>query len=481
MLRKSGLVLILAALAAVQTAPSMAQEAPPDVAEALQNRFAEVAKSVGPAVVSISTEVTERVRVRRPHPFGGSPFSEFEDDIFDRFFRDFFGDEPMDREFKQRGLGTGVLIDEEGYVLTNEHVIHGADKVTVTLPDGREFKGEIKGSDIRSDLAVVKISAKGLPHAELGDSDGVKIGQWAIAVGNPFGFAVGSSEPTVTVGVISALNRSIQLGRAQDRDYSNLIQTDAAINPGNSGGPLVNLKGEVIGVNVAIFSTTGGYQGIGFAIPSNSAKAVLGDLIEGKKVLYGWLGVNVQDVTEELAQHFKLPSKEGIIVARVLAGSPAEEGGLRDGDVVVSLEGAALKDVRELLKKVARVPVGQRIKLAVIRDGKRHELSIKVGQRPESLESWEARGEGTWRGLEVSAITPELAERYRLTSHKGVVVTQVEPNSPAEEAGLRVRDVILEINRQKVDSLNDFTKIAKKVDGDALVKTTRGYAVIRAR
>jgi serine protease Do len=291
---------------------------------------------------------------------------------------------------------------------------------------------------------------------------------------------VGGAEPTITVGVVSALHRSIRIGGAE-RDYTDLIQTDAAINPGNSGGPLVNLDGEIIGINVAIFSTTGGYQGIGFAIPSNSAKAVLGDLIEGKKVLYGWLGVNVQDVTEELAQHFKLPSQEGIIVARVLAGSPAEEGGLRDGDVVVSLEGQPLKDVRELLKKVARVPVGQKIKMGIIRDGKRQELSIKVGQRPESLESWEARGEGTWRGLEASAITPELAERYRLESRQGVVVTHVEPGSPAEEAGLRVRDVILEINRQKVDSLNDFTKISKKVDGDALVKTTRGYAVIRAR
>ncbi len=490
MVRKNGLILIMVAAAAfglgvgspaaAQT-PAVPEAAPLDAAEQLQGRFVEVAKKVGPAVVSISTEVTERVRIRR-HPFGRhSPFSDFEEDLFERFFRDFFGDEPMDREFKRRGLGTGVIIDEEGYILTNEHVVHGADKVTVTLPDGRELKGQIKGSDIRSDLAVIKIDAKNLPHAELGDSDSVKIGHWAVAVGNPFGWAVGGSEPTVTVGVISALNRSIQLGRSGERDYSNLIQTDAAINPGNSGGPLVNLQGQVIGVNVAIFSTTGGYQGIGFAIPSNTAKAILGDLIEGKKILYGWLGVNVQDVTEELAQHFGLSAKEGIIVARVLPGSPAQEGGLQDGDVIVRLDGAPLKDVRELLKKVARAPVGKKLKLGVIRNGKTVELSVKVGERPQSLDSWEARGEGTWRGLEVSEITEELARRYRVRETQGVVVTQVEPASPGEEAGMRVGDVILEINRQPISSLNDFTKLIKKIEGDALVKTPRGFAVIRAK
>ena len=453
-----------------------AEPAAANPARQLEGAFIDVAKRVGPAVVSISTEVTEKVRVRR-HSFGPSPFPEFEGDIFDRFFRDFFGEMP-EQEFRQRGLGTGVIIDDEGYILTNEHVIHEADKVTVTLPDGRELKAQIKGTDIRSDLAVLKIEAKNLPVAELGDSDTVRIGQWAIAIGNPFGFAVGGSEPTVTVGVVSALNRSLRLGRS-DRDYSNLVQTDAAINPGNSGGPLVNLDGQVIGINVAIFSTTGGYQGIGFAIPSNAAKAILGDLIQGKKILYGWLGINVQDVTEELAKHFGLGSKEGVIVARVLPGSPGEKGGLKDGDVITHYEGEKLKDVRELLKRVAKSRVGKKVTLSVLREGRSISVGVEVAERPEEMEAWEAHGEEIWRGLEVSAITPDLAQRFRLETNRGVVVINVEPGSAADEAGLRVGDLILEINRRPVGSVDDFNTLSKSVKGDVLIKTARGFAVLR--
>ena len=456
----------------VQAANS--REASP--AQQLQTHFVDVANRVGPAVVSISTEMTERVPVRRKH-FGRPPLRG-RDDTFDRFFRDFFGEMP-EREFKQKGLGTGVIIDEEGYVLTNEHVVHGADRLTVTLPDGREFVGTIKGTDVRSDLAVIKIDATGLPAAQLGNSDDVQIGQWAIAIGNPFGWAVGGSEPTLTVGVISAINRSIRLGGAS-RDYSDLIQTDAAINPGNSGGPLVNLNGEVIGINVAIFSTTGGYQGIGFSIPVNTVKFILGDLIEGKRILYGWLGVSVQDVTLELQEHFKLRSQEGVIVARVLADSPAQEGGLKDGDVLVALNGKPLKNVREMLKKVARTKVGSQIKLTVIRDGRQERLSVKIGERPENLESWEARAEGVWRGLEVSRLTPELARRYRIRGREGVVVTHVEPGSSADRAGIRHGDFIFEINRRPVTSVDDFAKAASSIKGDALIKTGRGYAVLKA-
>ncbi len=443
------------------------------VAQQVEAQFVEVGRRVGPAVVSISTEITEHVRVRRR-----TPVPEFEGDIFDRFFQDFFGDLP-DRELKKRGLGTGVIIDPEGYILTNEHVIHGADKVTVTLPDGRELKGEIKGADVRSDLAVVKVQAKNLPVAELGDSDQVKIGQWAIAIGNPFGWAVGGTESTLTVGVVSALNRSIRVDRSADRDYSNLIQTDAAINPGNSGGPLVSIAGQVIGINVAIFSTTGGYQGVGFAIPSNAAKAVLGDLIQGKKVLYGWLGVNVQDVNEELAKYFGLESKEGIIVAKVLPGSPGEKGGLKEGDVIRTFEGERLKDVRELLKRVARTKVGKKVALGIVRDKRSANVTVEIGERPGELASWAAKAEGTWRGLEVSSVTPQLAEQYQLEDAHGVVVTHVEPGSPAEDAGLMIGDLIRELNRQPVTSLEDFKKISRLAKGDALVRTLRGYAVMR--
>ncbi|MBI3615219.1 MAG: Do family serine endopeptidase [Candidatus Omnitrophica bacterium] len=449
----------------------------PSVVEQLQDQFVDVSRRVGPAVVSISTEVTQKVQLRRRSM--GSPFPEFNDERFDRFFSDFFGQVP-EREFKQRGLGTGVIIDGEGVILTNEHVIHGADKVTVTLPDGREFKGQIKGSDLRSDMAVIKIQAKNLPVAELGDSESVKIGQWAIAIGNPFGFAVGGSEPTVTVGVISALNRSIRSG--PERDYSSLIQTDAAINPGNSGGPLVNLKGQVIGINVAIFSTTGGYQGVGFAIPSNRAKSILEDLIHGKKVLYGWLGINVQDLTEELAKQFGLESKEGVIVAKVLPGSPGEKGGLKDGDVIKSYDGQPIKDIRELLKQVARTKVGKRVALQILRDRRLVNVTVEVSERPSESENGEAgeapREEKTWRGLEVGTITPELAERFQLKETQGVLVTRVEPGSPAEEAGLRVGDVIHGLGRQSINSTGDFKKASQAVKGDTLLKTSRGFVVV---
>jgi len=296
----------------------------------MEDAIINVANIAGKAVVSISTEHTQKLRGggRRffRTPFRSSPFSE--DESFRRFFDDFFGEMP-DREYKQMGLGSGVIIDGEGYILTNEHVISDADKITVTLPDGREFKGEVKGKDVRSDLAIIKINAKDLPACALGDSDNLKIGQWVVAVGNPFGFALQNPEPTVTAGVISALHRSI--GRiAPNRDYGDLIQTDAAINPGNSGGPLVNLKGEIVGINVAIFSTSGGYEGVGFAIPINNAKKIISFLKEGKKILYGWLGVTVQDLSEDMAKYFGCPDKNGVLVGKVLENSPAQKAGMKD-------------------------------------------------------------------------------------------------------------------------------------------------------
>ena len=476
-----GILLAAAALGAGGPARALAApEADPSVnpAKALEQSFIEVSRKIGPAVVSISTEVVQRQVVRR-YRSGDGPFTEFEGDLFDRFFEDFFGGSP-EREFRSRGLGTGVIVDSDGLVITNEHVVHGADKVTVTLPDGREFKGEIKGTDPRSDLALIKIDAKNLPAAELGDSDQVRSGQWAIAIGNPFGFAVGGSEPTLTVGVVSALHRSIRVGGAE-RDYTDLIQTDAAINPGNSGGPLANLDGQVIGINVAIFSTTGGYQGIGFAIPSNAVKQILVDLIAGKRVLYGWLGVNVQDVTEELAQHFELKSKEGAIVGRVLPGSPGEKGGLKDGDVIVGYSDQPVKDVASLLKHVARSKVGQKIPLQVVREGREIKINIEISERPgEESEAPAATAAGSWRGMRVSPLTEEMARHLEVEASAGVVVTQVEPDSAAERAGIQAGDLVLEINRRRIGGMRDFAEATRQAKGDALVKTSRGYYVLRS-
>ena len=440
----------------------------------MEDAVINVANTTGRAVVSISTEHTTKIkgggrRYYFSYPFGESPFGENEP--FRKFFNDFFGELP-EREYKQMGLGSGVIIDPEGYILTNEHVVNEADKITVKLPDGREFKGEIRGRDLRSDLAIIKINARNLPVATLGDSDNSKIGQWVVAIGNPFGFALENPEPTVTCGVISALHRSLGRIISRERDYSDLIQTDAAINPGNSGGPLANLKGEVVGINVAIFSTSGGYQGVGFAIPINNAKRIIAKLIEGKKILYGWLGVTVQDLTEDLTKYFGLPDKNGVLVAKVLENGPAEKAGIKEGDIIKKLDNQTINNVKELISTVSKAEVGRKVKVGLVRDKKELSLEVQVGERPENLEEGigqPGRSEaGAWRGLQV-----EIEEK------QGVVVVYVEPNTPADEAGLIAGDVILEINKQPIKNLPDYERVTKDLKGDALLKTPRGYFLIK--
>ncbi|HOW36260.1 MAG TPA: Do family serine endopeptidase [Candidatus Omnitrophota bacterium] len=444
-----------------------------------------VAAGVGPAVVSILTEKVERHQMRRS--FRGSPF---EDEFLDRFFEDFFGEIP-DREFKRSGMGSGVIIDKRGYILTNQHVIEDTDTITVTLPDGREFKATLKGTDPRSDLAVVKIDAPDLPIAKLGDSDTLKIGQWVVAIGSPFGNLLSNPEPTVTAGVISALHRSLPRTSRRDLDYTDLVQTDAAINPGNSGGPLVNLDGEIIGINVAIFSTSGGYQGIGFAIPVNTAKRIVTNLIEGKEVDYGWIGVSIQDVDEQLAQYFGLSKSEGAVVSKVLDDGPAQKAGIKDGDVILSADGKPIKDVNALLKIIGNTPVGKKIAVEVVRDKKTITLSITVGKRPSFDEEGEmitkeeaSRGPvetktNQWRGLTVENITRELSQRLNIKSTNGVVVVAVEDNSPAQKAELNKGDVITMINKELVRDTRDFQVAIQRAKGDCLIQTMRGFVVIK--
>ena len=446
----------------------------------MEDAVINVASAVGKAVVSISTERTEKIGGARRFyfrsPFGASPFGE--EAPFRKYFEDFFGELP-DREYKQKGLGSGVIIDSRGYILTNQHVIEGADKITVTLPDGRNLKGVIKGQDARSDLAVIQIEAHNLPVATLGDSDNLKIGQWVVAIGNPFAFAIQNPEPTVTAGVISALHRSLGRTLSRERDYNDLIQTDAAINPGNSGGPLVNLKGEIVGINVAIFSTSGGYQGVGFAVPINNAKNIISKLIEGKKITYGWFGVTVQDLTEELAKYFGLPDKNGALVVSVLENSPAQKAGIKESDIIKQFDNKAINNVRELLNAVGKAEVGRKVKVVVIREKKEMVLGVEVGERPENLEEVQAKPAGKWRGLEVEELTPEVAGQFGAEVKNGVVVVNVEPGSPADEAGIVAGDIIVEINKQTVRNISDYTKITKTVKADALVKLTRGYALIK--
>lgn len=467
-----------------QPSPNLKQEVTPSLEGFnIEDAVINVANTAGRAVVSISTERIERIGGGRTRRFYfGTPYGEvpFEDEFFRRFFDDFFGGLP-EREYKQTGLGSGVIIDAEGYILTNEHVVSGADKITVTLPDGREFKAELKGTDSRSDLAIIKINSRDLPVAKLGDSGDLKIGQWVVAIGNPFGFALQNPEPTVTVGVIGALHRSLGRALQRDRDFSDLIQTDAAINPGNSGGPLVNLKGEIVGINVAIFSTSGGYQGVGFAIPINNAKRIMTRLIEGKKILYGWLGVTVQDLDDNLAKYFGLTDKNGVLVAKVLENSPAQKGGIKEGDVIKSFDNKQIKNVRELLNIVGKTEVGKKVKVAVVRDKKEVNLEVQIGERPAELEkiAEEAVSEETWRGIKASEISPELMRRFRMEEKKGVVIVDVKPGSTADEAGLMPRDIILEINKQSIKNMSDYNKITKAVKGDALIRTQRGFLVIK--
>ena len=448
----------------------------------MEDAIIRVAKTAGPAVVSISTEYTQKLKETSRSfyfrsPFGASPFEE--EDPFRKFFDDFFGGMP-EREYKQRGLGSGFIIDSKGYILTNQHVVDKADKISVTLSDGRNFKGVIKGQDVRSDLAVIQIDARNLPVASLGDSDNLKIGQWTVAIGNPFAFAMQSPEPTVTVGVISALHRSLSRTLGRDRDYNDLIQTDAAINPGNSGGPLVNLEGEVVGINVAIFSTSGGYQGIGFAIPINNAKKIITKLIEGKKITYGWFGVTVQDLTDELAKYFGLSDKNGALVISVLENSPAQKAGIKESDVIRQFDNKTISNVRELLNTVGKAEVGRKVKVVVMREKKELTVEVEVGERPENLEEVSTKPSSSkWRGLEVEELDAKTRRRLGIEEKRGVVVVDVEPDSPADEAGIVAPDVILEINKQAVKNMSDYQRITQGLKGDVLVKLSRGYVLIK--
>ncbi len=418
--------------------------------------------------------------------------SPFHDDFFNRFFEDFFGEMP-EREFKRNGLGSGVLIDNRGYVLTNEHVVQDANKMTVTLPDGREFKATLAGTDPRSDLAVIKIDASNLPVATLGDSDNLKIGEWVVAIGNPFGNLMSDPEPTVTTGVVSALNRTLPNRSRTDKNYSGLIQTDAAINPGNSGGPLVNLYGEVIGINVAIFSTSGGYQGIGFAIPVNTAKRIVESLIEGKEVHYGWIGVSIQEIDNRLADYFKLPNTEGVLVLNVLENGPAQDAGIKEGDIIVSIDNKKVTNVSSLINQIGISPVGQKVNIEIMRDGKKQVIPTVVKKRPKFDEfgnileenaasnqngDEQPGGPELWRGIKVAEITDDTAQQLSRDTKQGVIVSYIEPQSPAAEAGLRRGDVIVSINRVAINTIDDFNKVTKGIKGNSLVQTSRGFIVI---
>ena len=440
----------------------------------LEEAITKVAFQVGKSVVSIVAVVKEKPGQKF---YFGSPFGGSGDD-FSRFFEEFFGEIP--EKFGRTALGSGFIIDKDGYILTNSHVVSGAKEITVTLSDGREFSAVLKGKDARTDLAVIKINAKGLFPVKLGDSDDLKIGRFVFALGNPFGISTEyqNPEPTLTMGVISALHRYLPTigGRSSLED---LIQTDAAINPGNSGGPLVNLNGEVIGVNVAIITRSGGYEGIGFAIPVNRAKRILSQLIKGEKVLYGWLGVSIQDLNQDLRNYFGIKEKEGVIVVKLFKDSPADKAGIKEGDLILSLDARPVSNTRNLVSLVTSAEVGKTSSVRVLRGGKEITLDIKIGPRPEDIAKIETVEIIGFRGMEVEDLTSYLRKRFRIREKEGVIVVNIKEDSPADKAGLNMGDLIIRIGDNRVKNKEDFEKAVLNISGNCLVKTNRGYFVLK--
>jgi serine protease Do len=383
-------------------------------------------------------------------PFGGDdPFSEF----WRRFFGDQFGVPGGPGATPRRGLGSGFIIDAKGLILTNNHVVENAEKITVRFSDGREFSAKVVGRDPKTDIAVIEITdGKGsFSVAPLGDSSSLKVGEWVVAMGSPFGL-----DNTLTSGVVSAKGRQIGAG-----PYDNFIQTDASINPGNSGGPLVNLRGEVVGINTAIFSRSGGNLGIGFAIPIDLAKEILPQLIKSGKVTRGWLGVSIQRVTPEIAQSLRLEKSRGALVASVSEGSPAAQAGIKVGDVIVEYNGKPVQESSELPILVARTQVGTKVPLTVVRDNKRVPLSVEIAELKEQEVVASAPQAGKL-GITVQNVTPEVAESLRLNRATGVVITSVQPQSVAAEAGLQRGDVLLEINRKAIADTEEFRNIVSQ-------------------
>jgi serine protease Do len=411
--------------------------------------FNELAEKVRTGVVNIQVvKKIKNIDFGFRH-FSGTPFGEKNP------FGDFFGpfsEENPPKGFEQRGVGSGFVMNRDGYILTNNHVVEDADQIKVKFANGREYDGKIVGRDPKTDLALIKIKGSSdLQPLNLGNSDDLKVGSWVVAVGSPFGL-----EQTVTAGIVSAKGRVIGSG-----PYDNFIQTDASINPGNSGGPLINMKGEVVGINTAIIASG---QGIGFAIPINMAKEIAPQLQEKGHVTRGWLGVSIQEVTPGLAKSFNLKEKKGALVAQVISGSPAEKAGIEQGDIIVEFDGKEVNDSKDLPRMVASTPVGKAVTIKLIRNGKFLDRQMKVGEMEEKVEVAEAPSHKSL-GITVQNLTPEIARGLGLKKDTGVVVTRVESGSPAADAGIQTGDVVHEVNRKPVKNVEDFVQKVDQAKG----------------
>jgi serine protease Do len=406
--------------------------------------FTELAESVSPAVVNIRTVKTLRGGGPVFRHFQREPFGQ--NDPFRDFFERFFGEEQQ-REYKQRSLGSGFIIDPEGYIVTNNHVIEGADEIVVKLKNGKEFDAEIVGRDPNTDLALLKVkSPENFQALRLGDSDTLQVGQWVVAIGSPFGL-----EQTVTAGIVSAKGRVIGSG-----PYDDFIQTDASINPGNSGGPLTNMEGEVVGINTAIVASG---QGIGFAIPINLAKGIIEQLIATGEVTRGWLGVAIQDLTKEMVEYYSLKDRKGVLVAKVFENDPADKAGIKAQDIIISVNGIKIETSRELTSMIASLTVGEKARVTVLRNGKEKTFTVHIAKRDDDKLASERPSKNEQAGelgVQVSSITPEIADRLNISETDGVVVTGVDSGSKSDVAGLQPGDIIREINRKPIKNIDDF-------------------------
>ncbi len=424
--------------------------------------FADLVEKLKPSVVNISITSVARGggAFTFPSPFG-------EQDPFGEFSKRFFGQAPQ-REFKQHGLGSGFIISEDGYVVTNNHVVDNAEDIEVILEGGEKYKAKILGRDPKTDLALLKIEPKWeLPAVKFGDSNKLRIGDWVMAIGNPFGLG-----HTVTAGIVSAEGRVLGLGA-----YDDFIQTDAPINPGNSGGPLFNLNGEVVGVNTAIFA---GGQGIGFAIPINITKNIVDQLKEKGKVVRGWLGVLIQQITPEIAEGMNLKELKGTLVSDVTPGGPAEKAGIKRGDIIVKFNGHKIEKVAQLTGIVADTPPDTQVQLRVMREGNEKDITVKLGELPEKIAGEYEEGVKEKLGLTVHELNPQIAERFNLKEENGVVITDVAPGSVTSEAGFQPGDVILEINGRAIKNIDDYESVVDMIENgkSALFLVKRGENTI---
>ncbi len=442
---------------------ALAEEAPTlpgsQLAQELSEAFEHVAETITPSVVTISTETKPKKGKNGKNP---------------EALRDFLGEDFMDKMVPspQRGLGTGVIVDDQGHILTNNHVIGEADEVTVRLSTEKTTKAKVVGVDPRTDLAVIKINVKeNLPKfAKLGDSDRLKIGEWVVAAGASFGL-----DNTITAGIVSAKGRAIS-GNGQ---YEDFIQTDAAINPGNSGGPLVNLKGEVVGINTAIVSKSGGYMGIGFAIPINMARQVMESLITKGKVTRGWLGVGIQNLTEDLATWLHFDGTEGALVGHVDPKGPAKSAGFKQGDLIIALGKEKIKNVNQLRNSVAAIKPGTKIPLTVVRDGKKMMIDVEIGELPAQVDEPVSAptGQNDELGITLEEFDEGTARKLKTSRSKGLVITEVEPQGLGAKADLQPGDVLVSIDETEVETMAQFKDAIKKADpkkGILLVVESRG-------